>query len=264
MWSIDHQPAASITREDLQHGDMDFWTLADGSVIPIPRSREASAEATFERTGILIDARLYYRWLDSLSLFAPRLLPGAAPASPTSGLYVGTGTAAGFEFLVQQTKNRNSIWAGLTLGRIEYSFPGLEPSTFLAPFDRRAQGRVADSFRVWRGLSATAVMFAGTGAPYTVATVSEPVWFPNGDVAYQPRFEAKNAGLLPKYDHLDVSGQYDLHFGSATASAGVTVFNVYDAKNIAYYDYEAAGPTLTTTETYLMRRAVNAFVRVRF
>jgi hypothetical protein len=39
---------------------------------------------------------------------------------------------------------------------------------------------------------------------------------------------------------------------------------VYDAKNISYYDYEVAGPTLITTETYLMRRAVNAFVRVRF
>ena len=44
----------------------------------------------------------------------------------------------------------------------------------------------------------------------------------------------------------------------------MTVFNVYDRKNIAYYDYEVAGSTLVTTETYLMRRAVNAFFRVRF
>ena len=42
------------------------------------------------------------------------------------------------------------------------------------------------------------------------------------------------------------------------------MFNVYDAKNIAYYDYEVAGATLVTTETYLMLRAVNGFVRVRF
>src|SRR5262249_7753119 len=28
-FSIDHQPAPSLTREDRQHGDVDFWTLAD-------------------------------------------------------------------------------------------------------------------------------------------------------------------------------------------------------------------------------------------
>jgi hypothetical protein len=107
-------------------------------------------------------------------------------------------------------------------------------------------------------------MVAGTGAPYTQATAAEPVWFPNGDVAYQPMFDAKNGARLPAYQRLDVSGQYELRFGAATATAGVTVFNVYDAKNIAYYDYEVAGATLFTTETYLMRRAVNGFVRVRF
>jgi hypothetical protein len=263
-WSVDHQPAPRVTREDRQHGDMDFWTLADGSAIPVPRSREASGEGTFERAGVLVDARFYYRWLDDLSLFAPRLLPGAALPVGATGLYVGTGTSTGFGLLVQHRLDRNSIWAGYTVSRVEYSFPGIEASSFLASFDRRQQVRLADSFKVWRGLSATAVMAAGTGAPYTSATVAEPVWFPTGDVAYQPKFDAKNSARLPAYQRLDVSGQYELHLGPAAASAGVTVFNVYDAKNIAYYDYEAAGASLVTTETYLMRRAVNAFVRVRF
>jgi hypothetical protein len=263
-WSVDHQPAPQVTREDRQHGDLDFWTLADGTAIPVPRAREASGEGTFERAGALVDARFYYRWLDSLSIFAPRLLPGTAPESATSGLYVGTGTSTGFQVLVQHRLNRNSIWGGYTFSRAEYSFPALEAASFLASFDRRQQVRLADSFKVWRGLSATGVMVAGTGAPYTQATAAEPVWFPNGDVAYQPLFEAKNAARLPAYQRLDVSGQYELRLGPAAATAGVTVFNVYDAKNIAYYDYEVAGATLVTTETYLMRRAVNGFVRVRF
>lgn len=263
-WSVDHQPAPQVTREDRQHGDLDFWTLADGTAIPVPRSREASGEGTFERAGALVDARVYYRWLDNLSIFAPRLLPGTAPASATSGLYVGTGTSTGFQFLVQHRLNRNSLWGGYTLSQAEYSFPALEAASFLASFDRRQQVRIADSFKVWRGLSATGVLVAGTGAPYTQATAAEPVWFPNGDVAYQPKFDAKNGARLPAYQRLDVSGQYELHLGPAAATAGVTVFNVYDAKNIAYYDYEVAGATLVTTETYLMRRAVNGFVRVRF
>ena len=44
----------------------------------------------------------------------------------------------------------------------------------------------------------------------------------------------------------------------------MTVFNVYDAKNISFYDVESAGPVLLTTPNTLMRRAGNAFVRIRF
>jgi hypothetical protein len=223
-----------------------------------------SAEASFERSGLLVDAKLYYRSLDGLTLFAPRLLPGAAPASPSAGLYVGTGTSAGLEMLVQHRRDRNSIWADYAGGRAQYLFPSLESTSFPASFDRRQQVKAADVFRIGKGFSATAVMTAGTGAPYTPASAAEPVWFQNGDVAYQPRFGATNSARLPAYHRLDASGQFERHVGGATAAAGVTVFNVYDAKNVAYYDYETAGASLVTTETFLMRRAVNAFVRVRF
>ena len=38
-WSIDHQIASNITREDREHGDGDFWVLADGSAVPVARTR---------------------------------------------------------------------------------------------------------------------------------------------------------------------------------------------------------------------------------
>lgn len=263
-WAIDHQAAPRITREDLSHGDMDFWTLADGVSVRVPRSDEISTEGSYERAGVFVDARIVYRWLDDLTLFAPRLLPGAVPSPPASALYTGTGRSAGFEWLVQHRIARNSLWASYTASRVEYAFPTLQATSFLAPFDRRQQAKVVDAFTIGKGFSATGVMTAGTGAPYTPASATEPVWFASGEVAYQPQFGPKDSARLPAYHRLDVSGQFERRIGAASAAAGVTVFNVYDAKNIAYYDYEAAGTSLITTETFLMRRAVNAFVRVRF
>ena len=105
---------------------------------------------------------------------------------------------------------------------------------------------------------------AGNGAPYTPATTAEPVWFPNGDVSYQPQFGPKNSATLPAYQRLDLSGQIEHCLGAAIVTAGATVFNVYDHPNVSYYDFEVVGPSLVTSPTTLMRRAVNAFVRVRF
>jgi len=263
-WAMDHQPAQRLTYEDRQHGDNDFWTLSDGTVVPVARSNEVSGEATVDMPGLLFDARLYYRALDDLTLFAPRRLPGATPAPGDATFHVGTGTSVGFELLAQYRRDRNSLWASYAASRADYSFPTLEAAKFPASFDRRHQIKAADAVNLWKGLSVTAVMVAASGAPYTPASTAEPVWFPNGDVAYQPQFDAKNSARFPLYQRLDLSGQIERHLGPATAAAGLSVFNVYDAKNIAYYDYEVTGPTLTTTETYLMRRAFNAFVRVRF
>ena len=263
-WQIDHQAAMRMDREDLWHGDTAFWTLADGAAVPLPRSQEISVDGIFQVPGVLFDAKVYYRWLNDLTMFAPRLLPGQVPPPASSMLYDGYGTSLGVEFMVQYRHNRNSLWVSYTGGKTEYTFPSLEASSFPASFDRRNQLKAADAVKVWKGLSVSAVMLFGTGAPYTPATTAEPVWFANGDVAYQPAFQAKNSARMPAYSRLDLSGQYDLHIGPAITSAGVAVFNVYDANNVWYPDFEVAGLSLVQTNTYLMRRAFNAFVRVRF
>ena len=263
-WQIDHQAALRLDREDLWHGDTSFWTLADGAAVPLSRSQEISGDGIFQAPGVLFDAKVYYRWLNDLTMFAPRLLPGVVPPPSSSMLYNGYGTSFGVELMVQYHRNPNSLWVSYTGGKTEYTFPSLEAASFPASFDRRNQVKVADAFNVWKGFSVSAVFLVGSGAPYTPASTAEPVWFANGDVAYKPAFQAKNSALMPVYQRLDLSTQYDLHVGPAIASAGVAVFNVYDENNVWYPDFQVAGASLTQTDTFLMRRAFNAFVRVRF
>jgi hypothetical protein len=230
----------------------------------VPWAYEYSGEATIQLSNVFVDARVYYRTLSDLTIFAPRLLPGQVPPANNTGFQSGIGTVGGFELAAQNRRGRNSIWAGVTVNKTQYTFFGLEPSPFPASFDQRVQGRVTDNFVVWKGISVTGVMTAATGAPYTNASAGQPVWFANGDVAYQPEYDTTNGSRLPTYHRLDISAQIDHRFGSALFTAGATMFNVYDQANISYYDYELVGASLITQPQTFMRRAVNAFVRVRF
>jgi hypothetical protein len=263
-WSIDHQGVNRVVREDLEHGDGMFWTLADGVVVPVSRSQQATGGVTYELPGVLLDAHAYYRQLDDLSMFAPRLLPGTVLTTPAKAFYVGTGTALGVELLVQYRQPRNTLWASYAGGRVEYTFPALVAGTFPASFDRQHQVKLADSMRIYGPLTVSTVFLAGSGLPFTPSTGSQQVWFQTGPGPYAPAFGAKNAARLPAYHQLDLSAQLSRHIGAATAAVGVTVFNVYDRQNVASYDYESAGPTLITSQTLLMRRAGDIFFRVGF
>src|SRR4029077_1860950 len=118
--SIDHQAVNRLEREDLAHGDGVFWTLSDGTVVPVARSRQATLGLTYDMPGLFFDAHGYYRELDGLSMFAPRLLPGTALAAPDKAFYTGTGTAAGIEFLVQYQTPRNTLWTSYAGGNVTY------------------------------------------------------------------------------------------------------------------------------------------------
>jgi Carboxypeptidase regulatory-like domain/TonB dependent receptor-like, beta-barrel len=263
-WSISHQAVNSIVREDREHGDATFWTVSDGAAVPIARAQEAAAGVSVQLPQLRFDGRMYYRTLDSLTLFAPRLLPGAALTNSRAALYTGSGTAAGLELLVQHRTERNGLWASYAVGRVEYTYPTLEAATFPASFDRLHQLKVSDTARLRGSWTVTGVWLAASGLPYTPSTRVEEVWFATGGLAVEPGFGAKNSARAPAYHQLDLSTQIARHFGPVTSAVGITVFNVYDRHNVLSSDYEAAGMTAITSDTLLMRRAANVFFKVGF
>ena len=263
-FTIDHQLANRITREDLIHGDSTFWTLADGAAIPVPRSRQGFVGAAVVLPGFHWSAHGYYKILDDLTILAPRLFPGVAPEAASSLSHHGSGRSMGVESLVQHENQRNTIWASVAFGRTEYTYPTLQSATFLASHDRRAELKISDTLRFGRSWSAGAVFVAAGGRPETRVRDTEPVWFPSGDARYQIVFGSKNSARLPAYHRLDLSGQRDFRFGAATATLGATLFNVYDRQNIAYTEHELAATEAISHEVMLMRRAANVFVRFRF
>ena len=166
--------------------------------------------------------------------------------------------------LVEQKNALNTLWASYTLSRIEYSYPALQAAVFAASHDRTNEIKIADSIRIRPRWSVSGAWVIGSGQPYTPALSVDRVWFPSGASVEEMTFGAKNSARLPAYHRLDVSTEREFVIGAIKSSVGATVFNVYDQKNIAFYEYDAARESVTANEVTLMRRAVNVFVRVGF
>lgn len=263
-FTIDHQFANRIVREDPARGDGVFWTLADGQTIAVPRARQGFAGATLELRGVLWSVQAYYKRLDDLTLFAPALPPGMAADASGVMLHTGSGRALGFETVVQYTTDRNTLWTSLTGGRTEYTYPTLQSAAYPASFDRPAEFKISDTMRLGHAWSLSGVLVAAGGRPVTRPLGSEAMWFPSGESLYRVAFGDRNSSRLPPYHRLDASGQREFGFGALKATVGATLFNVYDRKNIAYTEYQVANAAVVSNDVLLMRRAINVFVRFAF
>lgn len=262
-WSVNHQGVSRITREDRTHGDGAFWMLADGTDVSVSASQQVVATGTIEVPQVRFDVEAFCRHATDLTTFAPRLYPGVAPTGTRSQYFHhGSGTSRGVEVRLVHDVERSHLWFGYMLSRAEYEFPTLEAQTFAAGQDQLHQFKAGDTFNVTRDLRVTALWVVASGRPYTPATGVEEVWFPNGAVVRQGVFAAKNSARLIPYSRLDVSTEYRVRLRRLQAAVGMSLFNLYDRKNVWYIDNEVAGSTLTTHDVPLAGRALNVFVRI--
>ena len=265
-FTVDHQFANRIVREDPARGDGVFWALADGHTIGVPRARQGFAGATVELPKVLWSVQGYYKSLDDLTLFspAPALLPGMAADAAAVLLHSGSGRALGIETVLQHTLDRNTLWTSLTISRTEYEYPTLQTGTYPASFDRPAEFKISDTMRLGQAWSLSGVFVAAGGRPVTPALGAEALWFPSGESLYRVAFGDINSSRLPVYTRLDASGQRDFILGPMKATVGATLFNAYNRKNIAYTEYQVANAAVVSNDVLLMGRAVNVFLRFAF
>ena len=262
--SVDHQVANRIEREDRLHGDGALWLLSDGSRVPIVRIRQAQLGATFDVQDVSIRIDAYEKRLDDVTLFAPRLFPGIAPAADATRLYTGSTTARGLEMALQHKNPRNTFSASYRLARATDSFPTLEANQFASSFDRRHAFTVIERAQIVAGWTLSGMFVAASGRPYTPPIALERVWFPTGATVNEATFGSKNSARLTPYNRLDASTERIWNLHGVKLAIGVTAFNVYDRQNVLSYEFETAGGTITPYDVPLVGRAFNGFVRVGF
>ena len=131
-YSLDHQMIGRITHEDRVQGDREFWAVADGTDIPVARAQQVAVGALITAPAFSIDIEGYYKALDDVAMFAPRLYPGVAPAAGAQLFHQGTGTVFGGEVLLQHSFKWNTFRASYTGTLANYDYPTLEADTFRA------------------------------------------------------------------------------------------------------------------------------------
>lgn len=253
-----------ITREDVLQGNREFWSLSDGTTVPVAEATHLIGGASYERGDLLVDVELFSKDLTDLTQFAPRFTAASDDLDYDAFFYRGTGTARGGELLVQKRSGRHAGWASYTLSAVEESFPDLQAAPFPATHDQRHEVKLVNLYQMgdWH-LSQTWIY--ASGKPYTEPIGLETVERPFGGTLDRVVAGPKNGGRLPAYHRLDVALNREFFVRNTMRGVfSLTLFNLYNRTNVWYKEFEVIEDEIIENDIQLMGRTVNAAVTLKF
>ncbi|HTY60340.1 MAG TPA: hypothetical protein VMF59_16070, partial [Bacteroidota bacterium] len=154
----------------------------------------------------------------------------------------GTGLARGAELLLRYGSSLLDLYASYGLADVDVHSNGI---TYAPRYDRRHTVKAIGTIHIFGGLDGTLRWEYGSGYPFTqsVGTFSQLTL---GGIGTDPRPEGsgsltsalgtKNAARLPAYHRMDAGVAYRVTAGMFRGTVGVSVINIYDAKNILYFN----------------------------
>ena len=253
-----------ITREDVLQGNREFWSLSDGTTVPVAAATHLIGGASYQRGDLLVDVELFTKDLTDMTQFAPRFAAASDDLDYDAFFYRGTGTARGGELLVQKRSGRHTGWASYTFSAVEESFPDLQAAPFPATHDQRHEVKLVNLYQMgdWH-LSQTWIY--ASGKPYTEPIGLETVDRPFGGTIDRVVAGPKNDGRLPSYHRLDVALNREFFVRNAMRGVfSLTLFNLYNRTNVWYKEFEVIEDEIIENDIQLMGRTVNAAVTLKF
>jgi len=154
----------------------------------------------------------------------------------------GTGKAYGFESLLRYGTQALDLYASYSLGWTTITASGFE---YNPRYDRRHTLNLLLTYRPMEGLEIGARWQFGSGLPFTqsvgyydrvtLSDIFRGPWVSETPKPYVMLGD-KNAARMPSYHRLDVSATYRFTMRPVSGSIGANIINVYDHKNIFYFD----------------------------
>jgi hypothetical protein len=245
-----------VTRDDIADGNRNFWVLSNDQGIPVGRSRQIMGGISWEDKQFLVDVEGYYKALNGLTQYTVSQTgfgPGGGSPSLVEDFYSGTGRAYGLELLIQKKLGNYTGWIGYTLANAQNKFAVFGDNYYPADQDIRHEFKWINMYHQNRW-NYSAVFIFSTGHPYTAPLSTYSFTEADGNRETYFNVSGKNAERLPDYNRLDLSATYDLLKinGDKIGSIGLSLFNVYNHKNMWYKEYYLVdNAAVTTNVTYL-------------
>ncbi|MEN8152933.1 MAG: TonB-dependent receptor [Acidobacteriota bacterium] len=267
-WGKYHQFANNIVREDIMQGDKNFWVMSDGVTIPISYAAHLIVGISYETENYLFDIEAYHKDLEDLSEFSLRIAPTDEGIDYDQFFYKGTGIVDGVEMLLQKKFGKFTGWLCYTLGRVEYLFPEFGDDPFPASHDVTHEFKLAGNFKYKKWTFSGTWIYA-SGKPYTepVSGYQEVIHHEESDrdiVTNIIEYGPKNGARLPAYHRLDLSATFDFKIKNFNFSTGLSVFNVYNHKNIWRKEFDIAEDELISTDITYLGITPSLFLKIRF
>jgi ferric enterobactin receptor len=221
-----------IQYDDPYVGIQNFWAFSNKNGVPIIESNHYIAGATLRLNGFLFDVEGYYKDVEGVVEFNP--VPYFVKDGVLDqGLLVnGSGRMSGVDFLIQKEVGKYKGWISYSWSKSLHSFPSIEDGTFYPSLqDQPHEIKLINMLRLGRwDLSCTWVYGSGKPFPeYHITYFTDS----NGNVEdFVVTKDQKNYNRLPAYHRLDVSASYNFLIGKAFGQIGLSIFNIYDQKNV--------------------------------
>jgi len=255
-WGQYYQFVNRITNEDVTQGARDFWLLANEDINP-SFAEHRIIGLNYENTKYVFSIEAYQKDLKDLIEFSRRyVVAGSSPRDrrymPVDNFFIGTGEAKGIELLLQKKRGALTGWLGYTLGKVDYNFPAINNGlTFPANHDRRHEVNFVAKYTLGVYTFAATWVFA-SGSPYTAPESQYYIPLLDGENYSYIHVSDKNANRLPDYHRLDLSASRRFSWGNWSTEVGLSIFNVYNHKNIWYRDYNLDTVPIAITDVLML------------
>jgi hypothetical protein len=231
------QNLITISNEDDLISLFDAWILLPSDLRPEEAHHYVLGLDGNILPSLALSLQGYVKSYRSLTLFNSTKV---YPADPD---YInGTGRAYGTEVLLRYASPIVDLYGSYALSFVTVSANAV---TYPPRYDRRHTIKAVATFHILQGLDASVRWDFGSGYPFTQnagfynrlslsGIGTDP--FPEGTGAPSRTLGEKNSARLPAYHRLDVGVTYALTVGMLRGSVGVSLINIYNQKNILYYD----------------------------
>ena len=217
-----------FVRRMIQYNDLGFgeslWIMANEKFrLPPVVSSQFTAGLWLDKKGFLLDVELYQKKIENLTSL--NLIFNNRSNEPFS---MGIADIQGLDILLKKKWKHYSSWLSYTLSQVTYQFPEInDGQLFPATHDQLHTINWTHLLEI-NAWNISLSWNYGSGRPYT--GVQDVAINTNGNpvVNLAPR----NARRLPPYHRLDMSAHYEWYTNGTHGKIGLSVFNLYDRRNL--------------------------------
>ncbi len=234
-WGINNQMVSRILRLDLYTSNPDFWILSFDDVIPVINSNQWAGGVHLDFPLVTIDLEGFISYTYDEVEYLPRLRNFDTEDKNLDQLYaIGDNTTKGIEVMVEKGIGKYSGWVGYTLSNSLNLFKDLNGGKeFPSRYDQRHEVKIVNMYKV-ANWDFSLIWIYGTGKPYSSPEGSYSITTLDGSTINSVAYSRINNKRLPDYHRLDVSSTYNFNLGNTKAKVGLSIFNIYNRKNIKY------------------------------
>ena len=247
-----HQFLNRFSNDVITNGSKFVWLIPNKHMEPMG-SIQKNFGIEYDSPDIFFGFDLYNKNVSNISDFSQFVFPIDVYSESSNNLtFQGEGKSNGFELFFHKKKGKLKGWASYNYGTIQCKFPELNGGeVFLANHDRTHELKSAliSSIGKWT-LTITGLISSGrVFTPNNNLMIRENE---NANYTLQAEPGTKNSKRLPIVQRIDLSLNRSIYFMEKNIDIGISIFNVFNRKNISHRSYNLFIDPFISTDVIML------------